>query len=56
MGILKLECEGCGEIYSSGISMAKETFETAELSRNTHQCPSCGMMTTVDKDSYIFTE
>lgn len=50
---LDVRCARCGKIFSSGIVMPKESFESVNLSENTHKCPFCGHMNKVGKKGYV---
>lgn len=49
---LMLTCKTCGQMFSSGIQMDRQSFEAAEIAHNAESCRHCGAVHTYDKDDY----
>ena len=51
---MMVKCKNCGDEHKSMIQMSEESFKTNTLSDNTESCPSCGKMSTYNKEDYFF--
>ncbi len=41
MPILKIRCEKCGSVISTGMDISYETFRSATLTEHAIECPNC---------------
>ena len=53
---LMLTCKTCGQVFSSGIEMDRESFDNAALAHNAEACPHCAAVHTYDKGDYRFED
>jgi DNA-directed RNA polymerase subunit RPC12/RpoP len=51
---LTIKCKVCGKQFPSPIAMDRTSFQTATLTNNGYQCPSCGQMRSYDKADHSF--
>lgn len=50
---LGLVCQNCGQKFSSGISIERETFKNLKAIGNAHRCPFCRHENRVEKSGYV---
>ena len=51
---MMVKCKKCGAEHPSGIQMNEESYKTATLTNNAESCPTCGEMSTYNKEDYFF--
>lgn len=54
---LYLKCKNCHKDFFSGLAVSRESFKTATISNNSHECSFCGFENlAIDKNSYFRKE
>lgn len=59
MALLKIRCEKCGAVISTGMDMSYEAFRAATLMEHVVECPACDHVqtwTVDDVDKSVFAQ